>query len=57
MRRLRAAILAVTLATALAGWAWQSPTLVALALVVAAEEMLEAAVVIGALRGSGLRRP
>ena len=49
-RLLRATILVVCLATAAAAWTLGSPTVVGLALVIAAEETWETSVVVAALR-------
>ena len=49
-RLLRATILVVCLATAAAAWTLRSPTVVGLALVIAAEETWETSVVVAALR-------
>ena len=49
-RLLRATILVVCLATAAAAWMLGSPTVVGLALVIAAEETWETSVVVAALR-------
>jgi hypothetical protein len=59
-RVLRATILVVCVAAASAAWAMGSSTVLGLALVIAAEEMWETSVVVGALRrqlhGVPLRR-
>lgn len=49
-RRLRLALLALCLGAAVIGWLVGSRTIVGLAAVIAAEELLEISVVIGALR-------
>jgi len=59
-RRLRLALVALCLGAAVLGWLAGSRTVVGLAAVIAAEELLEISVVIGALRlhpGIAGRRP
>ncbi|MEO6029084.1 MAG: hypothetical protein ABIR79_19635 [Candidatus Binatia bacterium] len=57
MRILRAGILTVCCAAAVAAWMAGSRTVLALAIVIAAEEMWECSVVVAALRRAALGAP
>ena len=57
MRAFRLALVILAVVSVSLAWMWQSATLLGLALVITAEELLESSVVIAALAGKGLRRP
>ncbi len=57
MRAFRLALMILAVVSVSLAWMWQSATLLGLALVITAEELLESSVVIAALAGKGLRRP
>ena len=57
MRGFRLALMVFAVVSVSLAWMWQSATLLGLALVITAEELLESSVVIAALAGKGLRRP
>jgi hypothetical protein len=57
MRAFRVTLVILAIVSVSLAWMRQSATLLGLALVITAEELLESSVVIAALAGKGLRRP